>query len=160
MDISFQTIRLEDDFDWCVEARRDAYYCSFGHYDGFTDFVDGYRERIGERLSLSGWFYIHVFVSGQFAGQLEFRNFSDERDTGYVHLIYLKPEYRGTGLAMKLQEYISQTLSQSGCKRVVLSVSRTNTRALTFYQRCGWRFVCKNPKHQETDFYQLSLHAE
>ncbi|TON44632.1 GNAT family N-acetyltransferase, partial [Vibrio parahaemolyticus] len=103
------------------------------------------------------WFYIHIFVSGQFAGQLEFRSFSPEPETGYVHLIYLKSNFRGLGLAPKLQDYIANVLFRAGCKRAVLSVSRTNTRALTFYKRHGWEFVRKNPKHNETDFYQLWL---
>ncbi|KIS86208.1 GNAT family N-acetyltransferase, partial [Vibrio parahaemolyticus] len=111
--------------------------CSFGYYDGFDDFISGYRERVLDRLATSGWFYIHIFVDGQFAGQLEFRSFSPEPETGYVHLIYLKPNFRGSGLAAKLQDYIVSALSTAGCLRAVLSVSRTNHRALTFYKRHG-----------------------
>ncbi len=37
MDITFRQISI-DDFGVCVDARKDAYFCSFGHYDGFTDF--------------------------------------------------------------------------------------------------------------------------
>lgn len=159
MDITFRQISIEDNFDLCMEARKDAYFCSFGHYDGFEDFIVGYRKRIIERLTEPNWFYIHIFVSGQFAGQLEFRSFSIEPNTGYVHLIYLKPNFRGLGLAVKLQEYIVSVLIQEGCKRALLSVSRTNTRALTFYKRYGWEFARKNPKHDETDFYQLELRA-
>ncbi|MCR9905926.1 GNAT family N-acetyltransferase [Vibrio campbellii] len=155
MEITFRQINMDDDFELCVASRKDAYFCSFGHYDGFEDFISGYREQILERLSTSGWFYIHIFVDGEFAGQLEFRSFSPEPDTGYVHLIYLKPNFRGLGLAPKVQEYIVRTLSQAGCLRAVLSVSRTNTRALTFYKRNGWEFARRNPKHDETDFYQL-----
>ncbi|TOO18518.1 N-acetyltransferase, partial [Vibrio parahaemolyticus] len=90
MEITFRQINI-DDFELCVAARKDAYFCSFGYYDGFDDFIIGYRERVLDRLSTSGWFYIHIFVDGQFAGQLEFRSFSPEPETGYVHLIYLKP---------------------------------------------------------------------
>ncbi|EHH2556938.1 GNAT family N-acetyltransferase [Vibrio parahaemolyticus] len=156
MEIAFRQISI-DDLDLCVDARKDAYFCSFGHYDGFDDFINGYRERIIERLETPEWFYIHIFVSGQFAGQLEFRSFSPEPETGYVHLIYLKSNFRGLGLAPKLQDYIVNVLFRAGCKRAVLSVSRTNTRALTFYKRHNWEFVRKNPKHDETDFYQQWL---
>lgn len=159
MEITFRKISIDDDFDLCVEARKDAYFCSFGHYDGFDDFISGYRERVRERLTIQAWFYIHIFVAGQFAGQLEFRSFSSEPDTGYVHLIYLKPNFRGLGLASKLQDYIVKVLSKAGCKRAVLSVSRTNARALAFYKSHGWEFVRKNPKHDETDFYQLWLYT-
>ncbi|SJL83791.1 Acetyltransferase (GNAT) family protein [Vibrio palustris] len=156
MKISFRQIDM-DDFELCVAARKDAYFCSFGHYDGFDDFINGYRQRVVERLTTLEWFYIHVFVDDQFAGQLEFRSFSPEPETGYVHLIYLKPNFRGLGIAPIIQDYIVSTLSKAGCLRAVLSVSRTNKPALTFYKRHGWQFVRKNPKHDETDFYQLWL---
>lgn len=90
-------------------------------------------------------------------GQLEFRSFSDEPETGYVQLIYLFPEYRGRGLAAQLQAYIRQQLLGAGCKWAILSVSRTNVRALNHYRRFGWVFLRPNPKHQETDFYRLTL---
>ena len=157
MDITFKALTLDDNFDRCVEARKDAYYCSFGSYVGFDDFISGYRERITERLQSPRWYYRHIFVDGAFGGQLEFRSFSPEPDTGYVHLIYLVPNFRGTGLASKIQEYIVKVLSEAGCKRAVLSVSRDNLRALSFYKRHGWEYVCQNPKHDKTDFYQLWL---
>ena len=90
-------------------------------------------------------------------GQLEFRCFSDEPETGYVQLIYLFPEYRGTGLAAELQAYIRQQLLGAGCKWAILSVSRTNLRALNHYRCSGWTFLRSNPKHEETDFYRLEL---
>lgn len=96
-------------------------------------------------------------MDGQLAGQLVFRSFSPEPGTGYVHLIYLKSNFRGSGLAPKVHDYIVSTLSKVGCLRAVLSVSRTNHRALTFYKHHGWEFVRKNLKHDETDFYQLRL---
>jgi len=67
MEITFRQINI-DDFELCVAARKDAYFCSFGHYEGFDDFISGYRERVFDRLATSGWFYIHIFVDGQFVG--------------------------------------------------------------------------------------------
>ena len=117
MDIAFKQINIDEDFDLCVDARRDAYFCSFGHYDGFDELIRGYRERVSDRLSLPEWFYTHIIVDGQIAGQLEFRSFSPEPETGYIHLIYLKQEFRGLGLASLLQDYIAKVLSEEGCKR-------------------------------------------
>ena len=51
MKISFRQINM-DDFELCVAARKDAYFCSFGHYDGFDDFINGYRQRVVERLTM------------------------------------------------------------------------------------------------------------
>ena len=157
MHLEFKSVNLEQHFDFCVEARKDAYLCSFETYDGFSGFLDGYRERVLERLARPEWFYIHVWVNGDIAGQLEFRSVSSEHYTGYVHLLYLKPEYRGIGLAQSLHDYFVNALLVAGCVRAVLSVSRKNLRAMKFYQRNGWEFVRANPKHAVTDFYQLTL---
>ncbi|MGL6053445.1 MAG: GNAT family N-acetyltransferase, partial [Aeromonas salmonicida] len=109
------------------------------------------------RLGQAQWHYIHVWVGEKLVGQLEFRSFSDEPETGYVQLIYLCPDYRGSGLAAGLQAYIRQQLLGAGCKWAILSVSRTNVRALNHYRRFGWQFFRHNPKHVETDFYRLEL---
>ncbi len=155
MEIAFRQINI-DDFELCVAARKDAYFCSFGHYDGFDDFISGYRERVLDRLATSGWFYIHIFVDGQFAGQLEFRSFSPEPETGYVHLIYLQPNFRGSGLAPKVQDYIVSTLSKAGCVRAVLSVSRTNHRALTFYKAMVGSSCARIPSTMKQTFTNFS----
>ncbi|WP_428243340.1 N-acetyltransferase family protein [Gynuella sp.] len=160
MDLEFKVINLERDFDSCVAARKDAYLCSFGHYEGFDDFLTGYRERIAERLLLQEWSYVHVWNGKNIAGQLEFRTFSSEPRTGYIHLIYLKPEYRGLGLAQQLQDHIFSVLLKASCNRAILSVSRSNQRALNFYQRNGWKYCRPNPKHAETDYYESVLLVE
>lgn len=157
MQIEFKRINLERDFEFCVEARRDAYFCSFDTHDGFAEFISGYRERILERQEQTEWFYRHIWAGDEIIGQLEFRSFSDEPETGYVQLIYLFPDYRGTGLAAELQAHIRCQLLSEGCKWAMLSVSRTNMRAINHYHRFGWAFLCPNPKHAETDFYRLGL---
>ncbi|MDK3165450.1 hypothetical protein QPK60_15065, partial [Aeromonas caviae] len=60
-------------------------------------------------------------------------------------------------LAAELQVYIRQQLLGAGCKWALLSVSRTNLRALNHYRRSGWTFLRSNPKHEGTDFYRLEL---
>ncbi|SHO55762.1 GNAT family N-acetyltransferase [Vibrio quintilis] len=145
------------DFACCVAARRDAYLCSFGSDEGFETFLCGYQARMRERLTQPEWYYYHVRVNGEIAGQLEFRNFSPQPETGYVNLIYLTPAFRGTGLAGQLQQFIFETLSQAGCKQVMLSVSRINQRALSFYEKSGWTYLRPNPKHPLTDFFLYVL---
>jgi ribosomal protein S18 acetylase RimI-like enzyme len=98
-----------------------------------------------------------IWDDDRIIGQLEFSSISDEPDMGYVQLIYLFPEYRGTGLAAELQAHIWHQLLSMGCKWAMLSVSRTNLRAINHYRRFGWVFLRPNPKHEETDFYRLRL---
>ncbi|WP_434664550.1 GNAT family N-acetyltransferase [Aeromonas sp. NJAU223] len=155
--VEFKEINLERDFELCLEARRDAYFCSFHTHDGFAEFISGYRDKIQQRQTQPGWFYSHIWADEKLVGQLEFRSFSDDAETGYVQLIYLFPDYRGTGLAAQLQAYIRHQLCIAGCRWAMLSVSRTNVRALNHYRRFGWAWLSPNPKHVQTDFYRLSL---
>ncbi|CAM3682977.1 putative acetyltransferase [Vibrio aerogenes CECT 7868] len=152
MKAEFKPVNPDKDFSFCVAARRDAYLCSFGSEKGFETFLSGYQARMCERLTQPEWHYYHVWVDGEIAGQLEFRNVSPQPETGYVNLIYLRPAFRGAGLADELQQFICRTLSQAGCKQMMLSVSRTNQRALSFYKKSGWKYLRPNPKHPLTDF--------
>lgn len=157
MNLEFKKINLACDYAFCVAVRRDAYVCSFHRHEGFERFLTGYHERMATRLASKEWHYLHVWQAGEIVGQLEFCTFSSEPDTGYIYLIYLTPQVRGQGLAELLLRYIGRTLRQAGCRRVVLSVSRLNLRALRFYRRCGWQYLGPNPKHAETDFYEYWL---
>lgn len=129
----------------------------FDTYVGFEDSVAGYRERMSDRLTASQWHYIHIWCDNRIIGQLEFRSFSETPGTGYVHLIYLIPSYRDLGVANIAEDFIAWTLTSQGCKQVILSVSRTNQRAVKHYMRHGWEFQKSNPKHQATDSYVRQL---
>ncbi|CAG8999850.1 MAG: hypothetical protein CENE_01833 [Candidatus Celerinatantimonas neptuna] len=158
MALAFKPIDVEQDFEQCVLFRRDAYFCSFQSLSGFEKFLSGYRARIALRINHPGWFYRHIWFDGHIIGQLEFRNHCEidgvDEQTGYVNLIYLSPDYRGKGLTASLQDYIADELVAAGCWRCLLSVSRTNHRALQHYQRFGWYYLKPNLKHAMTDFYQ------
>ena len=156
---SFLTVNIQEDFDSCVEARRETHLSSFGTTDTFAAFLDGYRERMTKRISRPEWFYIHIWVGDEIAGQLEFRSVYNAEGTGYVHLMYLKSAYRGTGLAKLAHNYILETLRKAGCHRAILSVSRTNERAVQFYKRNGWVYLSPNPKRETTDFYEIWFSA-
>lgn len=157
MDIRFEVIDINAHFSKCVAFRRDSFFSSFHTYEGFEETIHGYQERMQERINEDSWYYFHVWHESELIGQLEFKSFSTLTGVGYVHLIYLGPEYRGLGLASKLQEFIRTHLLMAGCSKAMLSVSRSNERALRHYKRVGWRYLYPNPKSQEMDFYQLEL---
>ncbi len=154
MSVEFKCIDVDSDFQRCYEFRKDSYYCSFGTTKGYDKSVSGYEARIRKRLNDKRWFYFHIWQGANIIGQLEFRSFSHLDGYGYINLVYLIPEYRGVGIADIVHKYIVHCLKSSKCYRAVLSVSRTNTRALRFYSRHGWQFHGKNPKHETTDFYK------
>jgi len=117
MDIHFKSINIDTDFSYCVDFRRDSYFCSFGTYEGFDDSVIGYEDRMRKRMSQSDWFYYHIWSADEIIGQLEFKSFSDYLDTAYVHLIYIVPKFRGLGIADLAHAFIVKTLISNGCKK-------------------------------------------
>lgn len=156
-EIEFKKIQLASDFKLCMEAREDAYFCSFQTCDGFKQFISGYKRFIYKSIHDEQWFYLHVWQNNQIVGQLEFCSHSHEPSTGYIQLIYLFPAYRGKGIAQKIHQFICSSLIAAGCKKAMLTVSRSNHRAISYYARHGWTYVKANPKFENTDFYQLTL---
>lgn len=157
MDITFKDIDVEQHYLTCYEFRKDSYFCSFGTLEGYEQSVIGYQGKITTRMSSSEWFYIHIWHHDRVVGQLEFKTFSFKPDYGYVHLVYVVPDYRGAGVSSLILPFIQAQLQARGCQGAILSVSRSNERALNYYRKCGWRFLSKNPKHQLTDFYELTF---
>ncbi|MFD2178990.1 GNAT family N-acetyltransferase [Veronia pacifica] len=151
--LTLRPINIDEHFDVCQSFRKDSYFCSFGTLEGFKASVKDYEQKIRQRLADPAWFYRHVWQNGEIIGQLEFKTHSFKSGYGYVHLIYLQPEYRGIGLASQLQDYISTHLLASYCKGAVLSVSRDNPRAVAHYIKSGWSYLQPNPKHRQTDFW-------
>ncbi|MGB7994899.1 MAG: GNAT family N-acetyltransferase, partial [Photobacterium halotolerans] len=98
-----------------------------------------------------------IWDNDQIIGQLEFKCFSDEAETGYIHLIYLIPEYRGSGVADTAQQFMADTLYQAGCQAMLLTVSRTNVRALRHYRRWGWQRVGEDGSLRGTDIYRREI---
>lgn len=155
----FKPIDLNKHFNYCLAFRRDSHFCSFDTYVGFDKSVVGYQERMSSRMRDERWHYFHIWDSDSIIGQLEFKSFSERPNCGYVHLIYLIPEYRGSGVANIAQKFIVDTLKAQGCEQAMLSVSRINERAVRHYKRQGWVYLKPNLKHEVTDFYVRQLHS-
>jgi ribosomal protein S18 acetylase RimI-like enzyme len=134
MDIEFRKIDIESHYAKCYEFRKDSHFCSFGTTEGYSKSIGNYRERIIERMSTNEWFYFHVWHNKQIVGQIEYKSFSFKPNYGYVPLIYVVPEYRGFGIADKVEEHIQSTLQNVGCTGTMLSVSRKNLRAVNHFK--------------------------
>jgi len=100
------------------------------------------------RETENGWYYFHICKGNEIIGQLEFKSFSGLPDTGYVHLIYLLLSYRGCGVADLAENYMAKHLKSKRCKQAILSVSRTNERAIRHYKHHDWSYLKPNPKHK------------
>ena len=65
----------------------------------------------------------------------------DRMDVGQVLQVWVAPEYRSKGVALGLMDAIFQWAKENGFRKIVATITKGNTRALRFYQKCGFRPV-------------------
>lgn len=53
--------------------------------------------------------------------------------------LYVRPEYRGRGLAQALMQAAEDSARQAGCARLDLSTAHTNHTAQALYESRGWQ---------------------
>ncbi|MEI8635139.1 GNAT family N-acetyltransferase [Vibrio sp. PP-XX7] len=161
MKCRFEPIELEANFTNCIQFREDAYCCSFGTSEGYIDTIgkngEIYHSKLLSRLGSPEWGYFHLWCGDELIGQLEFKSHSEISGYGYIPLIYLIPNYRGLGLSDMIHRFLIEQLKLMGCIGGVLSVSRTNKRAVRYYQKNGWQYWKPNDKHQLTDFFTIKF---
>ncbi len=89
--------------------------------------------------------YGRVFAAeleGRLIGSAQFMRTWTGQDTVYFYGISLLPEYRGKGLGTAFLNEIMGALKNDGFRRVVLSVSPQNQRAVHLYRdRYGFKTV-------------------
>ena len=159
--LDFHTIDLPNHLDTALKFRADSYRTSFGNIDLFdSEFYAGWLK---QRIKQFPEGHVHIWVDGEIVGQIEARphhsgqeNLSSAKSSadlrlpkqdreGYINLYYLAPQWRGKGIAGRLDAYAKTYLLSHGCISARLSVSKTNIRALAFYAKYGWRAAGDRP---------------
>jgi len=142
LSLQFKPINLQQHADLCLKFIADTHLCSFGSMEGFEgEGEQGHErfiERIASKLSQDSESCLHIWKGDAIVGQLNFGTFVDPA-IGYISHFYVTPEWRGTGVASEMETYASQHLRRRGFRSACLSVIATNTRAMRFYQKHGWR---------------------
>jgi ribosomal protein S18 acetylase RimI-like enzyme len=157
--LRFEPIDLQRNVETCVTFRRDSHFCSFGAgeaFDNVTGGVEGYLSRLGERLKSLPEGIVHVWRNGRIVGQIE-AQVPAGGVGGYVNLLYLVPEERGRGVGGELHDYVVALFRRLGLPSVRLSVSLTNTPALRYYSKHGWRDVGPRPGFENVHVMELAL---
>ena len=149
--LEFLPIDLDTHADICLRFREDSYVCSFGTGERFwAESGPGgknYLARLRERVETLPGSCVHVWEDGEIIGQMEMRLDRDDPLAGYVNLFYLIPELRGTGIAAELDRYAEEFFRRLGVRRARLSVTSSNTRALQYYRKHGWKSAGRHPDY-------------
>jgi putative acetyltransferase len=61
-----------------------------------------------------------------------------ERDYGEIKRMFVRPGFRGRGVATALLAFLESRARESGCARFVLETGARQPEALAFYERAGY----------------------
>lgn len=155
-DLTFRSIDLKAYAAVCVQFRRDSFICSFGKDEFFKEAgpngID-YLERLQVRHTRFPDGYVHIWCHDRIIGQIEMQILEQPR-IGYVNLFYLVPEMRGSGAGIFLHAYAIAFCQKHGVSLVRLSVSPTNSRAIAFYRKNGWRDLGPRPGRENVNLME------
>lgn len=77
--------------------------------------------------------------SGNLIGFISFMvTYEDGYEVLYIYEIHFIPQWQGKGIGKKLVHVIEQIGNNVGLEKVMLTVFRTNTRAVNWYQNLGY----------------------
>jgi ribosomal protein S18 acetylase RimI-like enzyme len=155
--LEFKPIDLKTHLDTVIRFREDSFVCSYGSPERFEAQKDQYLAAIERKLDTDPRTAVHVWQGDEIVGQVELGSHKMNPSIGYVNLYYLRPDKRGTGLGVALDEYATRTLRLKGHRSVQLSVSETNERAKRFYQRMGFDDLGPRPDLPDTHFMGKKL---
>ncbi|HVJ20811.1 MAG TPA: GNAT family N-acetyltransferase [Polyangiaceae bacterium] len=155
-ELEFRTIELPRDAALCVAFRRDAHAASFGPEQSGFDAAE-YLSWLAGRLVEFPEGHLHVWRDEKIVGQLEMIQRKDPPDAGYVNLFYLVPEVRGGKLGGALHDYVTRFFRERGVRRLRLSVSPSNERAVRYYAKHGWTSLGPRPGDEKVHRWELLL---
>lgn len=135
--LNFDRIDTEKDRDTVVKFRKDSFIVSFGNASGFGS-EENYLSWLADKIRQFPHGFLLVKENDQAVGQLELsiREF-EGKNIGYVHLYYLIPDKRGSGLGKHLHDYALDFFKKQNVKEYHLRVSPSNKQAINFYKKIG-----------------------
>lgn len=63
----------------------------------------------------------------------------DNPDESYIHLLCLDSDLRGLGVGKTLINLFTETVSRSGCKKIMLVTKPHNKISINFYRKMGFK---------------------
>ncbi|SFJ24720.1 Acetyltransferase (GNAT) family protein [Halobacillus dabanensis] len=138
--ITFRTIDLNKDRTSLINFRKDSFIVSFGNLVGFHE--GSYLAYVLEKIEQYPDGFVMAELDGKAVGQLELSVKEYQgRKIGYVHLFYLVPAQRGSGIGNELFTYAMNFFKKLGLDEYHLRVAPQNHRARRFYEKHGMKEI-------------------
>jgi len=150
------------------DARVNVVRAGLGELDLAWEILDEYNDAVGviardDRASLAGYLEapnaFWLALDGErVAGCVALRPLAERQADCEVKRLYVRPEYRGAGIASALMDAAEEYARSSGFTHVYLDTFDALDAAVRFYDRRGYdRITRYNDNPQATIFMRLDL---
>lgn len=137
MTLTFTKISPIHDKETLLAFRRDAFFTSFGTYEGFND--DAYLQWLNQCIKKFPDGFVFLENNKNKIGQVELQiKVIENRRIGFINLVYLISEFRRLGYGPTLLSYAEQFFQSRSVNEIQLRVSPTNSQAIRFYRKMGF----------------------
>ena len=96
------------------------------------------EQALADALAASSGYHLISMVGAEIAGFISSRRIAVE---GEIMNLAVKPEFRRQGLGQALVHVILERFDRDGILQVFLEVRESNHRAISFYERLGFRQI-------------------
>lgn len=142
MNVEFRPIDLSKDAETCVRFREDSFKASFGDPNRFyaESGKDGvrYLEWLKVKIESDPRTCVHLWKDGAIVGQIEMGPF--KQDAAWLNINFF---------------IVENYMRAAGFKKARLTVSPTNTRAIAYYRKHGWKMIGPYTKDPSVNVMQL-----
>jgi len=135
--VDYFPLDLTKDGDRYLAYRKEAWQSIHGSMDGYTD---DYLTLAREHQAQNPDAVVEARLRDMPIGILELDTVRGaEQGEGAISFFYVSPEYRNRGLGVQLIGHAISVYRKLGRDRLTLRVAETNTAAIGFYERFGFR---------------------
>ncbi|HMI62950.1 MAG TPA: GNAT family N-acetyltransferase [Puia sp.] len=142
-------LMLPEDLDILYKISRDAYSLNFGHHweeGGLAAYMDKVfsRELLAAELAAPAIHYYVAFVDREPVAFMKLNLHSNlpgaDPEKGIeLDKLYILPDYKGFGIGGQFLELAFRVAGATGKETFWLAVIDTNTAAMAFYEKAGFR---------------------
>jgi GNAT superfamily N-acetyltransferase len=93
---------------------------------------------VKDEIASGKFLYYIIKLEGKAAAYASISEYYEKENTWKLNKIYLLPEMQGKGIASYIMNKIYGIVKEAGAKNLLLTVNRSNGRAINFYKKEGF----------------------
>ena len=147
--------------DSLAQAVADMWNKSGEGWGGSFDTGVYTAERVIAKRASGVFFNVYIAMKdGEALGYCSFNRYYKDADTGYVHLLNVRPDYHGKGIGKELVLMcVNETIAR-GLPRLDIHTWPGNTKAVPMYKKCGYFWEDRTDTTHLSNFIPTVLATE